>query len=765
MAHYDFSQLSPHDFELMCRDLLQAEWGLVLESFKAGKDGGVDFRYARAGKSVVVQCKRFVQTGFDGLLREVRKEALKVRQLRPQRYVLMTAAPISDNNKAQIVELIGSDFLDPADIFGRDDLNNLLTRHPRVETSNYKLWLASTNVLAKVLHNDIVCQSEFQVEKIHSEIKRYVQGSAYPRAMGALKDGGVVILSGLPGVGKTTLANMLLYEHLASGFEPIVIRHDFAEGKAMFQKGKAQVFYFDDFMGVTFLGDKGSAHQQSEFRAIVEFIEMVAASKDKRLILTTREHLLHQAWGASEQLRNSDLIERKVIIQMGDYNYHQRAEILYNHIFFSDLPSTYQDELLRDEFYFKIVKHEKFNPRLIEWLSAYRRVKAVPIEKYQQFVLELLQNPSEIWRHAYHEQISDAGRSLLLTLFSLGGKVMDELLRPAFASIHQQRSNKYGIVRKPEDFGTARAELNGAFVRPSGLGSIEFINPSVLDWLNSMIQAEPENALDLVLGALRFSQVEQVWTFALSTVGGATLEMLRQNVSLVAGKIGQLAVAPRAITHPEGYTAYLAPTYEKRLETLIEMADTLRSQELVDQINAVIERIRDERETTHCDISDTVSVVRTFQRTTWSALKRFGTFFESCVPDMIESAAQSCRSDELREILVLFEPDDNSPHPLKSTMQEAYEKYVENYLSDEISNCQSETDYQTLIDDLEYFGRVLNVDVDYHVASVREQLEEFTIYEEQRADHMMDEYKERSRFERATDNSIREMFGSLRSDT
>lgn len=238
MSDYDFSQLSPHDFELMCRDLLQAEWGLTLESFKTGKDGGIDFRYVRAGKQIIVQCKRFVETGFDGLLRELRKEADKVRKLKPGRYILMTATPLSDANKTRIVEVIGAEFLDKSDIFGCADLNNLLGKLPEIERSHYKLWLASTNVLETVLHNDIVTQSEFQVEKIHGEIKRYVQGNAYPRALAALKADHVVILSGLPGVGKTTLANMLLYEHLANGFEPVVLRQDFAEGKAMFRKGK-----------------------------------------------------------------------------------------------------------------------------------------------------------------------------------------------------------------------------------------------------------------------------------------------------------------------------------------------------------------------------------------------------------------------------------------------------------------------------------------------------------------------------------------------
>jgi len=42
---YDFRTLSPIDFELLVRDLLQAELGITMESFGPGKDGGIDFRF------------------------------------------------------------------------------------------------------------------------------------------------------------------------------------------------------------------------------------------------------------------------------------------------------------------------------------------------------------------------------------------------------------------------------------------------------------------------------------------------------------------------------------------------------------------------------------------------------------------------------------------------------------------------------------------------------------------------------------------------
>jgi hypothetical protein len=41
LSDYDFHELSSHDFEVLVRDLLQAEWGIRIESFKTGKDRGV----------------------------------------------------------------------------------------------------------------------------------------------------------------------------------------------------------------------------------------------------------------------------------------------------------------------------------------------------------------------------------------------------------------------------------------------------------------------------------------------------------------------------------------------------------------------------------------------------------------------------------------------------------------------------------------------------------------------------------------------------
>ncbi|PAQ07620.1 hypothetical protein CIT26_20010 [Mesorhizobium temperatum] len=47
---------------------------------------------------------------------------------------------------------------------------------------------------------------------------------------------------------------------------------------------------------------------------------------------------------------------------------------------------------------------------------------------------------------------------------------------------------------------------------------------------------------------------------------------------------------------------------------------------------------------------------------------------------------------------------------------------------------------------------------------LHESYSEYNDYEEQRADQMMDEYKDRYRESRASEDSVRDMFASLRGD-
>lgn len=81
MLDYTLSKLPSAEFEQLCRDLLQKRDEVFIESFKDGRDGGIDLRYAKCREqNIIVQAKCY-QTWTE-LKPTLRKEAVKVKLLK-----------------------------------------------------------------------------------------------------------------------------------------------------------------------------------------------------------------------------------------------------------------------------------------------------------------------------------------------------------------------------------------------------------------------------------------------------------------------------------------------------------------------------------------------------------------------------------------------------------------------------------------------------------------------------------------------------------
>lgn len=674
--------------------------------------------------------------------------------------MLATSVPLSPANK-QAAATIFNGGLAISDVLGQDDLNNLLGRHPSVEHKHYKLWLASRAVLDRVLHNDILTQTEFQIEKVYANVRRNVRSDAYPKALEILDRNRVVIISGAPGVGKTTLANMLLYAHLERGWEPVVIRRDLAEGQKLFQRGKSQIFYFDDFMGATFLGDRGSSFLRNEDRAISDFIEMVRSSPNARLVLTTREHIFGQAVAASERLRQAGLDGHKIVLRIGDYSFGQKAQILYNHLYFSDLPDAYKDALLRSEFYLEVVRHPKFNPRLIEWLSSYSRIQSVAPNGYRDFVRNLLRDPSEVWLHAYDHQLSDAGRSLLLALYSLGGKAEGAVLQPVFKKLHDARATRWSLPRRAEDWATAMGELANAFLRPSGGNAFEVLDPSVIDLVHAVIRRAPENAVDLVVGAVDFSQIERVWKLGDGGIQGARAALM-QNGPPIAAAIRSAITRPHRLVEFQNGTGLIQWTEEARVAAIVPLAEAMKTKDMLDLAKSLGDAMASSWHDRPISINDGVEALRALDRVSWKPLQS-PALEDELIKQLVKQAQVCCRSDELREIVSVLDLEGPANATILAALQAAFQN-SRNQIASEIDECRKEDDFKGLRDDYELFASTLGVSVSQELERLEEVYSEYTDYEEQRADQMMDEYRDRQRESRHSEESVRDMFGSLRSE-
>jgi hypothetical protein len=434
-------------------------------------------------------------------------------------------------------------------------------------------------------------------------------------------------------------------------------------------------------------------------------------------------------------------------------------------LYFSDLPTKYQDELLRDDFYLDIIKHDKFNPRLIEWLSSFRRLRTVPVHRYRSFVENLLRDPSEIWRHAYEHEITDAGRSMLLAMFSLGGKTVGVALKPAFSALHQERAERYGFQTRPEDFRLALREVAGAFIKPVGAHGVEVIDASVLDLLNYQIRSAPENAIDIVAGAASFDQIERVWSFAKAKKGSPVLDALRDHDGRLADKVRLRMLENRRCDLGKGAVGYRGLTFERRLTLVVEIAECLASSALAALIAPLFARLQREWETESPNICEGVELLRALGVARSIRPQERARMMGTIQSALLKEASAGCRSDELRELIEVDVISTSTAHdPALSIARSGFEHYRRSLFSDELHECRSREQFDALIEDLELFQDKLGVDATALLERAREAKADFEDQEDSHADHMYDEWKERWREERATELSVSDMFGSLKGD-
>ena len=290
MRRYDFAELTDYDFECLVHDLLQAEWDITLELFTPGQDRGIDLRgLTDEDETFIVQCKRWAADSWRKLYGNLKqKERLKVEALNPERYVLAASVNLTPSGKDDIVALMAPWLTTPSDVFARDDILGLLAKHSAVERNHIKLWITSTEVLDAVLNMAIANRTQDVVEDAKRALRLWVPNPSFNDAKTILDSQQVCVIAGAPGIGKSMLAQVLLADYSARGFEPVVITSDISEGDTMWRSGKAQVFYYDDFLGRVTLGEL--ALRKNEDADLARFFARVKSAPEKRFLLTTRIH-------------------------------------------------------------------------------------------------------------------------------------------------------------------------------------------------------------------------------------------------------------------------------------------------------------------------------------------------------------------------------------------------------------------------------------------------------------------------------------------
>ncbi len=481
---YDFKSISSYDFELLIRDLLQKELKQKLETFKPGRDSGVDIRLSVNKKNtIIVQCKHYANSKYNNLLISLRGEKVKIDKLKPGRYIIATSLGLTPDNKNEIQEIFGDYIKEYSDIIDLDGINNLIRKYPEVEKAHYKLWMTSTEIMRLILHSSVYNRSKIDENAIEKKAKVYVQNPSYGKALKILGKNHYCIISGIPGIGKTTLAEILCLKYLSRNYEFVSISASIDDAYSLLDERSKQVFLFDDFLGSIFFEDK------LKDDALLKFIEHIETSKNKRFILTTREYILNQAFNSSEGYARAKL--KKCIIQQDEYSKRIKAQILYNHLYFSGLEDNYFNALINEKKYYAIINHPNYTPRIIEWMTNALNVRNISAEKYTDEFVNALNNPKIIWKIAFEKHLSQYSRSIIILL----GLLYDTVVLDDFVALLKEWDKQsIGVVEWNILYKNSLKELDGTFIRIEKHSSdlLKFHNPSVKDFVLEYISLNSE---------------------------------------------------------------------------------------------------------------------------------------------------------------------------------------------------------------------------------------------------------------------------------
>ncbi|WP_160496535.1 hypothetical protein [Paenibacillus dendrobii] len=507
---FNFQNLNDFEFELLSRDVVSKEFGLDLRTYTKGRDGGIDIR-GFVANDVVVQVKHYPKSSFSNLKNSLDKEVAKIKKLNIKKYIVVTSFFLTPEKEDEIFAMFENYMDTKKQIIDGSRLNTILAEADNLDIvrKNYKLWLTSTNVLDTLNHNSLIIDTNSYIYEIDRKMNLFVETKQFLKALEVLEKNNCILLDGNPGVGKTTVSQMLITHFIKDGYSPKYLSNNSTHQikNSLFNDDKKELILLNDFLGQHY--EQYKPELLEEIKALINYF--VKYPHQKKLILNTRITILNEVL-----MKNNDFkffLEDSTIealrIDVSQLTYFEKARILYSHIYYYKLPQKHFNQILTDKRYLQIIEHPNYNPRIIEYITRRSTWNSTDPESYFSVMMNHLLNPKDVWKNEF-EKLSTFDRIFINTLYSLTNEEINiEILRECF----EKRLNHSKYDTTINVFADCLDRLTDSLIKIVDLGMERFvgvINPSINDYIFHELQNNYSEIQAIYKHSVYFEQMEKL---------------------------------------------------------------------------------------------------------------------------------------------------------------------------------------------------------------------------------------------------------------
>lgn len=497
-AHGPWSDLALHTigwraFQDLCSQVCEVVLSRPVEIFREAQDGGQDAVFLIPSSSDApaigtVQCKHTSEARKALKAGDLSGEIEHVEELvnagLADTYVFMTNmsidAPVAAKMRARLREL----GVRKPHILGSQYIVRVIRSSARLRALVPQVY--GLGDLTSIIDERLSEQSRALLDSWIPKLRTYVPTRAHRDAVNAISDHGVVLLLGNPSSGKSAIGaiiSTIASENPDSTVLALTSPRDFEAGWNPNDPGR--FFWIDDAFGPNVLRDDYVQDWASAFS------KMRAAIKHgNRFLLTSRKHIYEGARRQLGQRNLAQFTDGSAVVDVGDLNFDEKAQILYNHINFGEQSQSWRSNV--KPHLAAVAAVENFLPGIAERLGDPNFTKGLAPRKTS--LVRFMEEPTEHLIDTVNALDDQLQAALILVYVHQAGFDPSDYDQQAAKAVADLTG--YSITKIQDSF----TELKGSFLKLSG-PRWTFAHPTISDALTEVMRQKPHMMAALIRGA------------------------------------------------------------------------------------------------------------------------------------------------------------------------------------------------------------------------------------------------------------------------